>query len=94
LLDAVRRAGFGEQARSWVGTGENQPLPPGALEQIFGAGGVAEIAHRAGLSEAETARGLGRLMPEVVDQLTPRGEVPDGAELLGSVDALARRMGI
>lgn len=95
LLEAVQRAGFGDQARSWVGTGANQPLPADALAQIFGAGGLAEIARRAGLSEADASRGLSQLMPEVVDHLTPKGEVPqDGDELLGSVDALARRMGI
>lgn len=94
LLEAVQRAGFGEQARSWVGGGENQALPSGALEQIFGRGGLAEIARQAGLSEADASRGLERLMPEVVDHVTPRGAVPDGSELLDSVDALARRMGI
>ncbi|MCC6849644.1 MAG: DUF937 domain-containing protein [Deltaproteobacteria bacterium] len=94
LLEAVQRAGFGEQARSWVGSGENQALPAGALEQIFGAGGLAEIARRAGLSEADASRGLERLMPEVVDHVTPGGAVPNGSELLDSVDALARRLGI
>lgn len=95
LLEAVQRAGFGDQARSWVGTGANQPLPADALEQIFGAGGLAEIARRAGLSQADASRGLAELMPEVVDHVTPKGEVPqNGDELLASVDALARRMGI
>jgi uncharacterized protein YidB (DUF937 family) len=94
LLEAVQRAGFGEQARSWVGTGANQPLPSNALEQIFGAGGLAEIARRAGLNQTDTARGLAELMPQVVDHVTPRGEVPDGSELVATVDALARRMGV
>ncbi|MEO6025574.1 MAG: YidB family protein, partial [Candidatus Binatia bacterium] len=78
ILDGLQRAGFGEQARSWVSSGENQPLPSGALEQIFGQGGLAEIARRAGLSEADTSRGLAQLMPEVVNHVTPNGEVPQG----------------
>ncbi len=94
LLEQFQRAGFGEQARSWVSTGENQALPSGALEQIFGAGGLAEIARRAGLSQADASRGLAQLMPEVVNHVTPRGQVPEGDDLLASVDALARRMGI
>ena len=94
LLEAVQRAGFGEQARSWVGTGANQPLAPDALEQIFGAGGLAEIARRAGLSQGDASRGLAALMPEVIDHVTPKGEVPDGSELIDTVDALARRMGL
>ncbi len=93
ILDGLQRAGFGEQARSWVGSGENQALPSGALEQIFGQGGLAEIARRAGLSESDTSRGLAQLMPEVVNHVTPNGEVPQGDDLLASVDALARRLG-
>ena len=93
ILEGLQRAGFGEQARSWVGSGENLPLPSGALEQIFGQGGLAEIARRAGLSESDTSRGLAQLMPEVVNHVTPNGQMPLGDDLLASVDALARRLG-
>jgi uncharacterized protein YidB (DUF937 family) len=94
LLEQMQHAGFGEQARSWVGSGDNLPLPSGALEQIFGAGGLAEIARRAGLSEADTSRGLAQLMPEVVNHVTPTGDVPPANDLLASVDALAKRLGV
>jgi uncharacterized protein YidB (DUF937 family) len=94
ILDGLQRAGFGDQARSWVSTGQNVPLPPGALEQVFGQGGLAEIARRAGLSEADTSRGLAELMPEVVNHVTPNGQVPDGDQLLASVNDLARRLGV
>lgn len=94
LIEQMGRAGFGEQARSWIGTGENQALPSGALEQIFGAGGLAEIARQAGLTQDEASRGLAQLMPEVVDRVTPRGEVPRDEDLLASVDDLARRLGV
>lgn len=94
LIEQMGRAGFGDQARSWVGRGENQGLPSGALEQIFGAGGLAEIARQAGLTQEETSQGLAQLMPEVVDRMTPNGEVPREDDLLASVDDLARRLGI
>ena len=93
LLARFQAAGFGEQAGSWVGTGENQPLPPDALEKVFGRGGLAEIARRAGVSEQDASVGLSQLMPEVVDRVTPGGQVPTTDSLLASVDALARRLG-
>ena len=93
LLERFQRAGYGEQVRSWVGTGQNMPLPSDALESVFGRGGLAEIARRAGLSEQDTTRGLSQLMPEVVDRVTPEGRVPAADSLLASVDALARRIG-
>jgi len=92
LLEQFQRAGFGEQAGSWVGTGANQPLPANALEQVFGRGGLAEIARRAGLSEADAQRGLAAVLPEVVDRMTPEGQVPTADRLLASVDDLTRRL--
>src|SRR5262245_48263934 len=94
LLSQLQQVGFGEQAQSWVGRGQNQALPPNAMEQIFGRGGLAEIARRAGLSEGDTSRGLSQLLPEVVDRVTPDGQVPDADSLVASVDALGRRFGI
>ena len=93
LLARFQAAGFGEQAGSWVGTGQNQPLPADALEKVFGRGGLAEIARRAGVSEQDATQGLSQLMPEVVDRVTPGGQVPTADSLLASVDALALRLG-
>jgi uncharacterized protein YidB (DUF937 family) len=94
LLAQLQRAGFGAQAQSWVGRGQNLPLPPGALEQVFGPGGLGEIARRAGISEADASRGLSQLLPEVVDRVTPTGEMPDLESLGASVDDLCRRLGV
>lgn len=94
LLDQFQRAGFGDQARSWVGTGQNLPISPDALDQVFGRGGIAEIARRAGLSEQETSTGLSQILPEVVDRVTPSGQVPADDSLVQSVDDLTRRLGL
>jgi uncharacterized protein YidB (DUF937 family) len=93
LLGQMERAGFGDQARSWVGTGENMPISPEALGQVFGQDGIDEIARRAGLTPDQASRGLSELLPEVVDRVTPDGRVPDADQLLQSVDDLSRRLG-
>jgi uncharacterized protein YidB (DUF937 family) len=94
LLEQMARAGYGDQARSWVGRGQNMPITPDALEQIFGHGGLAEIARQAGVSEADASRGLSQLLPEVVDRVTPNGEMPDLDQLTASVNDLSRRLGL
>jgi uncharacterized protein YidB (DUF937 family) len=93
LIAGFERAGFGAQAQSWVGRGANQALPSDAIEQVFGRGGLAEIARRAGVSEADASRGLSQLLPEVVDRVTPEGQVPQADALVASVEALRRRLG-
>jgi uncharacterized protein YidB (DUF937 family) len=92
LLEQMDHAGFGRQARSWVGTGQNEPVSPDALGEIFGPGGIEAIAQQAGLTPGETTAGLSQLLPEVVDRLTPRGQVPDFDQLVQSVDALRSRL--
>lgn len=94
LLEHLQRSGLGDQARSWVGTGDNQPISPNDISQVFGADGLAEIARRAGLGEDDAARGLAQLMPEVVDRLTPEGRVPDDSSLMAGVESFARRLGV
>ena len=94
LIDKMQRTGYGDQARSWVGTGQNMPIQPDALDQIFGQGGMEEIARRAGLTPREATDGMSELLPEVVNHVTPQGELPDGDQLTQSVDDLRRRMGL
>jgi len=93
LLQQFQRAGFAEQANSWVGTGQNLPISPDAISQVFGNDALSRIAHQAGISEAEASQGLSQLLPEVVDRFTPDGAVPDLDQLAASVDSLLKRGG-
>lgn len=92
LLEQLTRSGYGQQASSWVGTGANEPLPPQAWTQIFEPRQLSAIASEAGVSEEEAQQGLSQLMPEVVDRLTPQGQVPPVDQLLASIDDYARQL--
>lgn len=92
LLDQFRQRGLTSQADSWVSTGENQPLAPEDVDGVFGSDGISRIAQEAGLSDIETREGLAQLLPDVVDRLTPNGQVPADDELNGSLDDLLGRL--
>ena len=94
LLEQLQRTGFREQADSWVSPGANRPISPDAVSQIFGKDGLETIARQAGLSPDEASHGLSELLPEVVDRMTPDGQVPDPDALANSVDDFARRLGL
>ena len=80
LLEQLTQGGYGRQAQSWVSTGDNEPIDPDALSQVFGNDRIAQIAARAGVSEQEARGGLAELLPNVVDHFTPDGETaPDGS---------------
>jgi len=93
LLEQFQRTGYGDQANSWVGTGQNMPISPDVIAQVFGRDGLSKIAAQAGLTEAETSHGLSQLLPGVVDKLTPDGQMPDLDMLSQSVADLQRRLG-
>ena len=92
LLEQFTRKGYGDHAQSWVGTGPNQSLPPAALDEVFGADQLAQIATQAGVSQDEARQGLSQLLPEIVDHFTPQGQLPPSDQLLVSIDDYERQL--
>ncbi len=83
VLQRFEQAGLGSEAQSWVGTGPNAGISAEQLGQALGDGSIAQVASRLGLSGGQAGAALAQLLPEVVNQLTPQGRVPDNhAELL------------
>ncbi|MEO8345495.1 MAG: YidB family protein [Betaproteobacteria bacterium] len=76
LLAKLQQGGMGQQAQSWIGTGQNMPIPADALSKIFGQGQLGDIAQQLGMSHEEAAGGLAQALPRVVDQMTPNGQIP------------------
>jgi uncharacterized protein YidB (DUF937 family) len=92
LLQRFQQKGYADQVQSWVGTGQNQPIAPDALSQVFEQDQLSQIASQAGVSEDEARTGLAELLPQVVDHLTPGGQLPDAQQLHSSVDELQREL--
>jgi uncharacterized protein YidB (DUF937 family) len=80
LLDKLQKGGLGSAANSWVGSGQNQPVPPGQLGSALGPDIIKVLAQRSGLSEEEITKQLSQALPGVVDKLTPQGRLPTAAE--------------
>jgi uncharacterized protein YidB (DUF937 family) len=76
MLDKFHQAGYAEQAQSWVARGANQPLDPAALQNVLGQGQLGQIAQQLGVSHGDAAGGLAAMLPQLIDHLTPNGQVP------------------
>jgi uncharacterized protein YidB (DUF937 family) len=76
LLAKAQQAGYGEQVQSWIGTGQNMPIDAGALSQIFGHGQLGQIAQQLGVSRDEATGQLAQTLPQMVDEMTPQGQIP------------------
>ncbi|MHB1666773.1 MAG: YidB family protein [Thiomonas sp.] len=64
--------------RSWIGTGQNQPVSADQIHQVLGSDTVKELAAKAGIDPTQAASGLSELLPQLVDKLTPGGQIPEG----------------
>lgn len=87
MLGRLQQGGLGDQANSWVGTGENMPVSPDKLSNVFGGDQIDVLAQQAGLSRQDAAGGLASLLPELINQLTPQGRVETGSD-----DAVAQAL--
>ncbi len=92
LIAKFQAGGLGDVVQSWVGTGANSALSGAQLEQVLGRDTLAQVASQAGMAPAEASRGLAKLLPEVVNQLTPGGAVPaNSGALVQSVLGMLKR---
>jgi uncharacterized protein YidB (DUF937 family) len=76
LVDSFRKAGLGEKADSWIGTGQNSPVSEPEVEKGVGGDMIDELARQTGLSREELLKRLAAVLPNVVDQMTPSGRLP------------------
>lgn len=94
LLKQFQAAGLGQQADSWVGSGPNMAVSADDITRVLGHDNLSQIAARAGIGEQEASDGLASLLPEFVNQLTPRGELPQAGELDDALSSLRRSLGL
>lgn len=76
LLGRMQQSGMGDQVQSWIGTGQNQPISPDALSQIFGQGQLGQIAQQLGMSQQDAAGSMAQMLPDLVNEMTPQGQIP------------------
>ena len=87
LLAKLQSGGLGEAAQSWVGTGANQPVSADALGGALGPDLMGMIASQLGGNQQQAAGTMADLLPGLIDQLTPQGQVPadNGMGALGAL---------
>ena len=81
LLEKFQQSGHGDVAKSWVGSGQNQPISPGQLSSALGPSLIKTLAEKTGMSEQDVTAQLSNILPAFVDKLTPQGRVPTHDEI-------------
>ena len=91
LVEQFRKGGFEEIIKSWIGTGANKPISPNQLHQALGPETVDGLSRETGLPRDDLLSQLSRLLPEVIDKLSPNGKLHEDADLLSGPETPADR---
>jgi len=76
LVDQMSKGGLGEVAKSWVGTGTNSPISGDQISKMLPPNVVDMLTKQTGLTPDEIMQRLQQVLPQVVDGLTPKGQLP------------------
>jgi uncharacterized protein YidB (DUF937 family) len=76
VLGKFRQGGLAQQADSWVGTGQNMEVSGDQLQQVFGPSSISDLASKLGMPAGQAGSVMAQVLPELINQLTPQGQVP------------------
>jgi uncharacterized protein YidB (DUF937 family) len=91
LLAKFNEAGLAEQVKSWIGTGSNLPLSAQHVIEVLGQGRLGEIAQQLGMDPQQAANQLAQHLPQIVDHLSPNGELPGNDVIAATLRSLQGR---
>lgn len=82
LLQKFQESGLQEQVVSWIGSGVNAQVSGEQVQGALGADTIGQIAAKLGMAPEAASGGLAALLPQLIDHLTPNGQVPEGNDLM------------
>ncbi len=88
LMGQFQKAGFGDQFASWVGTGENKPLDAEQLQKAVGLDEIQRLADKVGMKTQTVLPLLSQFLPQVIDKLTPKGQIDDNNPSGGQIQSV------
>ena len=77
VLGALQSKGLGDFVSSWVSTGANKSISPEQVQSALGQEKISQFAQQAGVGGTEASAALAGMLPGLVDNLTPNGQLPD-----------------
>jgi uncharacterized protein YidB (DUF937 family) len=79
IVAKLQQAGFGDQVKSWIGTGQNLPITADQLKSVLGSDVVRQLAAKYNIPIDQVAEVLAHQLPLAVDKASPDGKLPHTA---------------
>jgi uncharacterized protein YidB (DUF937 family) len=81
LIKQFQQKGLSDTIDTWINPGANKDISSRQVSDALGSDVVDELSRRTGLSRDQVVAELARMLPNVVDKLTPDGRLPTRAEI-------------
>jgi uncharacterized protein YidB (DUF937 family) len=79
IVAKLQQAGFGDQVKSWIGTGANLPITAEQLQQVLDSDTVKQLAAKFNIPIDQLVKVLAQQLPTAVDHASPNGRLPHTA---------------
>jgi uncharacterized protein YidB (DUF937 family) len=93
IVKALEGQGLGSIVQSWISTGPNLPVSPGQVQQALGPA-VQQMAQQHGMSTDAVSGVLAKMLPELINHVTPTGQLPQAGPLESNLSSLIKQFGL
>jgi len=91
LVGKFTQGGLAEQAKSWLGDGDNAPVSADQIKQALDVNQIKGFADKLGLDEGGAADALSNLLPGLIDKSSSGGSLLDKIGGVGGLAGMAKK---
>ena len=94
LVQSLQQGGLGDVVNSWISNGQNQPVSADQIQSALGGSSLQGMAEKMGMSTEQASGSLAELLPQLINQMTPNGQLPEGGNMLAQGMDLLKKGGL
>ena len=94
LVQSLQQGGLGDVVNSWISNGQNQPVSADQIQSALGGSSLQGMAEQMGMSAEQASGSLAELLPQLINQMTPNGQLPEGGNMLAQGMDLLKKGGL
>ncbi len=88
IVSSLEGSGLSDIAASWLGNGDNMPISSEQVGSLFESDKLESFGTALGLDPGTVQKGLALVVPQLIDQLSPNGQLIDPSNIdLGDLAA-------
>jgi uncharacterized protein YidB (DUF937 family) len=78
IVSRLTQAGMGRQVQSWIGTGDNESISGDQIKQAVDPAALQKMSQQTGMEPDQVCDHAAQVLPHLMDQATPAGQMPSG----------------